>query len=62
MSSLGPFETLQHQPKYSERAVEWQLEQEELFVEQSMGNGEPQLFATAAGVARLDKSLLLTAL
>ena len=35
---LGPFETLQRQPKYGEMAAEWQLEQEELFVKQAVGD------------------------
>ena len=54
---LGPFETMQQQPKYKDMATDWQLEQEELFVEQELGDDMLHMFAGAAGVGHLDKHI-----
>ena len=59
---LGPFETMQRQPKYQELAADWKLEQEELFFEQEVGDDQLRLFAVAVGAGHLDKHILLTAL
>ena len=59
---LGPFETLQRQHNYAEIATEWQPEQEELHVNQGIGDDQLKLLAQNTGINHLERATLLLAL
>ena len=59
---LGPFETLQRQHNYAEMATKWQLEQEELHVDQGIGDDQLKLLAENTGINHLERATLLQAL
>ena len=58
----GPFDTLQRQHNYAEMATKWQLEQEELHVDQGIGDDQLKLLAENAGINDIEKMTLLQAL